>query len=142
TGYHDRQGNLVDIPYTTKWVDSTADVVGQAEMSANDFMILRYSDVLLMYAEASENPIYLNKVRERVGLPDFGSASYPVGVYYSNNLDLAIEHERRVEFAFEFKRFFFLKRKKRVIPVMKSKGFNLDKHDLVLPIPQNVIDQN
>jgi hypothetical protein len=132
----------VKVYYITKWVDSTAEVVGQEEQCANDFMVLRYADVLLMYAEATNDPTYLNMVRQRVGLPDWGSPSYPSGQYYSNDLSLAIAHERRVELAFEFKRFFYLKRTGRALPVMTSKGYQLNKNDLVLPIPQSVIDQN
>lgn len=82
---------------------------------------IRYSDVLLMYAEAcceTDNlPLakqYLNEVRERARgdnsaiLPDF-----PYGEYSDDNQDdlrSAIRHERRVELAMEGHRWFDLVR--------------------------------
>lgn len=67
-----------------------------------NFEIIRYADVLLMYSEVTNDPSYLNMVRARVGLPGFGQEGYPEKY---NTLTLAIEHERRVELCFEFHRF-------------------------------------
>ena len=102
------------------------------------FNLLRYSDVLLMYAEAlyetggdkTEVANYINMVRERAGK----SRKYDIEAYgtteqekinsratripnialpkvtASDNLLKAIQHERRVELAMENHRFFDLKR--------------------------------
>ena len=75
----------------------------------------------------------------RVGLPPFGSESYPKEY---NTLALAIEHERRVELAFEFHRFFDLKRTGRALAVFNSKGFDLSEEDMIFPIPLVEIDIN
>ncbi|MDR3185129.1 MAG: RagB/SusD family nutrient uptake outer membrane protein [Prevotellaceae bacterium] len=96
--------------------------------------ILRYADVLLMYAEAlvrgSAQPAgvtmtgtdALNKVRERVGLA-------PVPLTTDNVLD-----ERRAELALEEDRFFDLVRTGRAAAELAAKGFQPGKHE-VFPIP-------
>ncbi|KAA6348389.1 RagB/SusD family nutrient uptake outer membrane protein, partial [termite gut metagenome] len=85
---------------------------------------------------------HLNEVRDRVGLPLYGSPEYPTSLY--GTVALAIEHERQIEFALEFHRFFDLKRTDRAIDVMKasSKKSEFDANRLYLPIPQAVLDQN
>ena len=57
--------------------------------SIHDLVLLRIADVYLMYAELTEDATYMNKVRERVGLPD--------KPYSLENL----QNERRWELAFE-----------------------------------------
>lgn len=81
---------------------------------------IRYSDVLLMYAEAccetgdlATAKYYLNKVRERVHLADFPYTAKIQGndvTFADNQEDLrkAIRHERRVELAMEGHRWFDL----------------------------------
>ena len=74
-----------------------------------DHRILRYADVLLMYAEAcnelgqdSEAQNALNEVRGRVGLPDVTSTGH--------QLRDAIRLERRLELAFEQNRLYDIRR--------------------------------
>ncbi|WP_010662129.1 RagB/SusD family nutrient uptake outer membrane protein [Marinilabilia salmonicolor] len=59
----------------------------------DDLVYIRYADVLLMLAELKEDESYINRVRNRAGLPDIGGYS----------LD-ALQKERRHEFAFEMLR--------------------------------------
>ncbi|MCH5686175.1 RagB/SusD family nutrient uptake outer membrane protein [Niabella sp. W65] len=135
TGFNDLQtGNFIAYPYTLKFYDPTFLYPGQ------NVEIIRYADILLLYAELTSDATYLNQVRRRVGLPDYGSALYPSGKY--STLALAIEHERRVELAFEFHRFFDLVRTGRAVSVLQSKGINTSSNKLVFPIPQSVIDIN
>lgn len=140
TGYTDAKGNFVAVKFTKKWMDPTAAVNGAQELSNNNFMILRYADVLLLLSEATGDPAYLNEVRDRSGVPAFGTANYPIAKYPT--LDLAIEHERRVELAMEFHRFFDLKRTGRALAVLTAKGKPVTEQKLILPIPQYVITQN
>lgn len=140
TGYTNKAGTFISIKFPKKWVDSTAQTVNGRELSDNNFMVFRYADVLLMLSEATGDPTYLNQVRDRVGLPAFGSAGYPVDQYPT--LDLAIEHERRVELALEFHRWFDLKRTGRAIPVLTAKGKPVTEDKLLLPIPEIVLQQN
>ncbi|MFI3296309.1 MAG: RagB/SusD family nutrient uptake outer membrane protein [bacterium] len=79
--------------------------------------VIRYADVLLMYAEAclgagdeGTATIYLNEVRNRVGLD-----AYPGYTFFINGeeitsptLEEAIRHERRVELGMEGHRWFDL----------------------------------
>ena len=67
--------------------------------------LIRYSDVLLMYAECvgqAQGEQYLNQVRARVGLGAWTN--------YSKDWTTALRHERRLEFAFEGLRWFDLVR--------------------------------
>lgn len=134
-GYIDlTTGLFVEYPYTRKFYDSNILYAGQ------NFEIIRYADVLLMHAEVTGDPTYLNMVRARAGLPAFGSASYPSDLYPT--LERAIEHERRVELCFEFHRFFDLVRTGRAVEVMKPKGYNITQEKLLFPVPQDAIDVN
>ena len=140
TGYTNKAGTFIPIKFPIKWMDRNAQVVGGRELSNNNFMVLRYADVLLMLAEATGDAAYLNQVRARVGLPAFGSAAYPAGRYPT--LEAAIEHERRVELALEFHRWYDLKRTNRAIPVLTAKGKAVTPQKLLLPIPEIVRQQN
>jgi starch-binding outer membrane protein, SusD/RagB family len=139
TGYT-KNGIFVPIKFNKKWVDLTAPLDGGAEACNNNFMILRYADVLLLLSEASGDPQYLNKVRARAGLPLFGTAGYPSATYPT--LDLAIEHERRMEFALEYQRWFDLKRTGRAVAVLTAKGKAINVNKQLLPVPQYALSQN
>ena len=83
-----------------------------------DSPVYRYSEVLLFLAEAlneqgksSEAAVYLNKVRSRAGLGDA-----------QGDMTDAIYHERRVELAFENKRWFDLVRTGRAMDVITAYG--------------------
>ena len=140
TGYTNKVGTFIPIKYPIKWMDRNAQVVGGRELSNNNFMVLRYADVLLMLAEATGEASYLNQVRARAGLPAFGTAGYPSAKYPT--LALAIEHERRVELALEFHRWYDLKRTNRALPVLTAKGKAVTPQKLLLPIPEIVRQQN
>lgn len=75
-----------------------------------DLKVIRYSEVLLMYAEAlagtGDNAsalTYLNQVRSRVGMPSYSSATLPTITRGTTGNDMidAILLERRYEFAGE-----------------------------------------
>lgn len=113
-------------PYTTPLEYNTDD----------DWPVYRYSDVLLMLAEslneqgqsAAALP-YLNKVRQRAGLP-------PTVTTDQSMLRDTIAHERRVELAFENHRWFDLLRTGQAIPVMTAYG-NLQKQALGFLLPNS-----
>jgi hypothetical protein len=114
-----------------------------ANESDVDFPVLRYADVLLMYAEAlmeqnkSDLAIpYINQIRTRAGLP-----GKPASLTQSDTR-LLIESERRSEFAFEGQRWFDLVRTGRYLPVMTSKGFATKEFHKLFPIPQRETDLN
>ena len=140
-GYTTAAGLVVDVKFPIKWKDETAEIDGLREASDNNFIVLRYADVLLMLTEATGDVKYMNEVRDRVGLPHYGAQGYPSAY---NTVDLALEHERQVELALEFHRWFDLKRTGRAITVIKNcnKNVTINENQLVLPIPLQVITQN
>ncbi len=77
--------------------DTKADNVVQ-QGHATDFILMRFSDILLMHSELTESADGLNTVRQRVGLSE---------TTYSLE---ALKKERMYEFAFEGRRWFDLVR--------------------------------
>ncbi|MEO7312370.1 MAG: RagB/SusD family nutrient uptake outer membrane protein [Chitinophagaceae bacterium] len=75
----------------------------------SDWPVLRYSDIILMLAEAQgytpSSIILINQVRTRAGL-----AALPASVNSVATFEQALSNERRLEFAFENQRFFDLVR--------------------------------
>ncbi len=101
--------------FVTKFRD-TSDDAGTDGWGGNDWILIRYADVMLLLAEAKMNLgkdaeaiVLLNEVRERAGLPTYqqsvADANYKTK--YPTLKD-AILHERRVELAFENQRWFDL----------------------------------
>jgi hypothetical protein len=100
--------------------------------------VIRFSDVLLMAAEAHNRKTgpddalareYLNRVRDRVDLDPVNASGAA--------LSEAIWHERRLEFAGEGHRFFDLVRTGKAADAIE--GFQTGTHEL-FPIPQDEID--
>lgn len=117
------------------WVTGTS----TEEQFGYNKRIIRYSDVLLMAAEAlNENGktvealVPLNKVRERVGL-------LPIEDTDQSILRQKIADERRAELAMEGNRFWDLIRTGKAAEVLAPWGFVPGKHEL-FPIPQSEID--
>ncbi|MEZ4900990.1 MAG: RagB/SusD family nutrient uptake outer membrane protein [Spirosomataceae bacterium] len=144
TGYTNAQGVRVEYNHIRKYSDAP-NVSGDSE---DNFPVLRYADVLLMYAEAlnetnkpAEALPFLNRVRKRAGLADKSSLS-------QSEMRLALEQERRMELAFEGHRWFDLVRTGRAIPVLTAKAAaigikaNLTENNLIFAIPQSQIDIN
>lgn len=142
-GYETKNKTHVDVKFSIKWKDTEAELDGLREAADNNFIVLRYADVLLMLTEATGDAKYLNEVRSRVdlNLPLYGESGYPAEY---NTVALACEHERQVEFALEFHRWFDLVRTGRAIEVLKnsSKNVTITPGQLLLPIPLEVITQN
>ncbi len=133
TGYNER-----------KYLYKKEGFVGDGEDSPVNYRVIRFSDILLMYAEAlnemgrtSEAYAPLNRVRNRVGLP--GAAE---GMSQSAFRD-AVYHERRVELALEGQRWFDLVRTGRALDVMSAdERINIQPKHLVFPIPQSEREVN
>ncbi len=118
-------------PYTTALIYNTDD----------DWPVYRYADVLLMLAESLNEQgqpgaalPYLNQVRVRAGLPASTASGQAA-------LRDTIMHERRVELAFENKRWFDLVRTGQAVSVMTAYG-NAQKaaFPFLLPTAYNVTD--
>jgi hypothetical protein len=129
--------------YNQKYLPRKGQTSGQVELNyLNNFRIIRYSDVLLMAAEANvkattanetKAKTYLNLVRRRA----FGDNNHDItssGATLYND----ILNERRLELAMEGDRFFDLVRTGKASATLGSK-FVVGKHEL-FPIPQAEID--
>lgn len=147
-GYYDNRKNneWVESRYVCKYMD----VPYQSGDASNNYPVIRYADVILMYAEAlnqngktAEACKYLNMTRRR-GFGYQTTETSPVDLQTTDKAQFAlmVEQERRVELAFENHRWFDLIRTGRAVEVMKSKGFSLNETNLICPIPQKQIDVN
>ncbi len=126
-------------PHTAKYYWGYDD--GIPFIFGNNIPVIRYAEVLLNYAELTNDPQYLNMVRARAELPAYGDPDYPSGLYPT--FAEALEHERRVEFAFEYHRGFDLKRTGRFLEVKSAEqGRQLASHQVNFPIPLTVLDVN
>ena len=152
TEVHNTDGTTTTIrPYIQKYWDREAEP--QANGTANDYPVIRYADVLLMYAEASnelgntaEAHKYLNMVRKRARfngitelnvLPDYVNLS-------AEQFRTAVLNERRWEFVAEGQRWFDLVRSGKLealVPAAKP-NVNPAAKNYLFPIPQNERDLN
>lgn len=155
TGYYIRKG--LDEKYAQNWFRT----------SSQDFIIFRYAEVLLSYAEAKNEAsgpdasVYdaVNRVRNRSELPELQQG------LSKEQMRVAIHRERRVELAFEEKRWLDLRRwkiaeeklngvlhgmeitqvngqfKYTVIPAPGGEREFYEKNYL-LPLPQSALDRN
>lgn len=98
--------------YTRKTIDESVNGADNLQMSNGmaNYIFFRYADVLLMYAEASleagDKPTaveYLDMVRTRGGNMPSIAETYPQGIT-ENQLREIIRRDRRIELAFEDKR--------------------------------------
>jgi len=127
--------------YNQKYLPRKEETSGQVELNyLNNFRTIRYSDVLLMAAEANSRATaanstkaqgYLNQVRQRA----FGDQLHNISAT-GTALTQAIWDERRLELAMEGERFFDLVRTGQA--ASKLTGFVAGKNE-VFPIPQNEV---
>ncbi|UYQ93979.1 RagB/SusD family nutrient uptake outer membrane protein [Chitinophaga horti] len=112
--------------------------------SGVNFPILRFSDVLLMYAEAVNEDVgpnteaynAANRVRKRAGLPYFENLS-------QSQFRDSIYLERRLEFVYEHQRWFDLIRTGKLLTELHRQGKpNAAQKHYLYPIPQREIDLN
>ena len=151
TSYINQKGDVVTGltgRYTRKFLG--AYTVGQG--ADDNWPVLRYADVLLLYAEAlnevgfqagGEAFKYLNQVRARAGLPALSAnaTDEKLRVPDQQAFRLAVETERRLELAFEGHRWYDLVRTGRALEVLKT-GKNIQPDQLLLPVPQQQININ
>jgi starch-binding outer membrane protein, SusD/RagB family len=156
------------IPYIAKYQDAT---MTQSKQSENDWPVIRYADIVLLYAELlAQDPagvatahVEVNKVRARAGV-----APLPAFTSTTEALD-AVYKERRLELAFENQRWYDLLRMNKsyndsdkAMSILKTHHFTTDwallyskyspilppnesffiNDRLLLPIPQTEIDTN
>ncbi len=111
----------------------------------NDFPVLRFADVLLLYAEALNGVGYqatgeaftaLNRVRTRAGVAGYTEAQLPTKEAFQT----AVIRERRLELALESDRWFDLIRTGTAVDAIKVTGITMPAYRVYYPIPQSEID--
>lgn len=152
TTVHKSDGSTITIrPYFQKYWDRVAEPKGNE--SSQDFPVIRYSDVLLMYAEAMNEDDqsliaheYINKVRKRArfdgtvyknAVPDYTGLS-------KDAFRAAVLKERRMELAAEGHRWFDLARTntlETLVPQAKP-GVVPAARNYLFPVPQTERELN
>jgi len=131
--------------YGLKFVDFTTTSLSDGTVA---FLVLRYADVLMMYAEALNEQ---NKTAQ--ALPVITPIRMRAALGALSGLDqaaarLALERERRVELLYEGYRWFDLVRTNRAKTVLNAHyasqnlSFTVEDFEYIMPIPQNEIDLN
>nr|MBI1230893.1 RagB/SusD family nutrient uptake outer membrane protein [Cytophagales bacterium] len=147
----DWDGEIREILYCGKYKPP---VSAPDDRCGDDLPILRYSDVLLMYAEVLNNlgrtgeaVPYLKMVRDRAGLTN------SIDGLNAGEMKALIAKERQVEFCFENQRWYDLKRTGKALETMAEHGirekamkpflfatsFNVTQNKLLAPIPAEQI---
>lgn len=106
---------------------------GRWDINDRSVILLRLAEVYLSYAECLNeaepgNPDilkYLNLIRERAGIPQYGSAQLPAPAG-QDGMREAIRKERRVELAFENNRFFDVRRWKIAEQTQNGPAYGLN----------------
>lgn len=134
-------------PITGKYLNADGDPPKGNNGSQNTY-VLRYSDVLLMKAEAENEQNgpanaypFINLVRERAGLP-------PLSGLDQSTFREAVRKERATELSFEGIRKYDLLRwgifvesiKNTVDPHMETPRANIQSHHVLMPIPNREIE--
>ena len=154
--------------YVRKGMNPKYAINGANRLNSANFIIFRYAEVLLGYAEAQNEAagpdvsVYdaINKVRARSALPALKAG------LSQEEMRIAIHRERRVELAFEERRWYDLMRLKlaeknlngtlhavhiqnvsgkpvyKVIPAAAGGRTFYANKNYVLPIPQSALNQN
>ena len=134
-GWIDGNGNFVPLLATTSqsYTKKYLTPVASGNDSRANWKVIRYADVLLMYAEAlnengktSEALVQLNKIRTRAGVPAYSNLT-------QSETREKIYLERRLELAFEGHRWFDLVRTGRALSVMQPYG--MKSYMTVFPLP-------
>ncbi|MFT3705231.1 MAG: RagB/SusD family nutrient uptake outer membrane protein [Agriterribacter sp.] len=136
------------VPYFAKFRDAGAAAGQNTDVFSFDgdgaSVLIRYADVLLIYAEAAnmaegtpseQARDAINKVRVRAGIDPL-----PAGMA-KEAFDKAVFDERGWEFTFEFgSRWFDLIRKEKLLEVKKPQYPYIDEHNMLLPKPSKELD--
>ncbi|WP_169513432.1 RagB/SusD family nutrient uptake outer membrane protein [Flexithrix dorotheae] len=142
--WNEGQGVSFNQWFINKYNDALLPNVEATDAGMINYPILRYADVLLMYAEVvneikggPDGTAYdaINQVRNRAGLTNL-----PQGLGQEAFLEAVLD-ERWKEFLCEGERWFDLKRLGKLEEVLNPYGFQKGKHEL-WPIPQAARDVN
>lgn len=164
TDYIGARNSTITGYWVKKWMNATDLSAASPTSSTLQFQLMRYSEILLTYVECqielgnTSDPLiftYLNKIRNRAGMPDVDRDKYNT----QEKLRELVRRERRVELAYEGYRYYDIKRWKIADKVMngpvygaldpnsnelwyvENRRFNPDR-DYYWPIPSVEITSN
>ncbi|QCX37282.1 RagB/SusD family nutrient uptake outer membrane protein [Aureibaculum algae] len=116
------------------------------EPSANNIVLLRLADIILLKAEAhnqlnevDEALRLLNLIRNRAGVPQLNETE-AVNLY--GDMAATILHERSIELSFEGHRWFDLVRTGNAINVMNPINGLIDEANFVWPLHEDALNKN
>ena len=120
------------------------------DQARNNFMVIRYADVLLMYAEALNElsgPVAdaysaINQVRTRARNGDATANPQNLAGLTKEQFRDAVANERKWELCFEGHRRWDLLRTDKYVTTLQAAGLPAQAKNLVYPIPQNERDVN
>ncbi|MEO9853868.1 MAG: RagB/SusD family nutrient uptake outer membrane protein [Reichenbachiella sp.] len=129
----------LDRPFTLKYLDAGRS--SGVEISGNKYHVVRFSEVLLTYAEAvgptAEGYAAVNQVRSRAGLPNLA------GGMDVNTFREAIYQERTWELAYEFQHLFDLRRLGKMETVLEGQyAKTIVRNAYYYALPDVELDQN
>jgi len=146
---HKNGVDTVYADYIKKFV--TLGIAAQSVEQDNNYYIYRFADVILMLAEAKNNLgktgeaiNLLNEIRFRANMPNYDVNKWNGGGATAQQaFKRALLFERRMEFAFESKRWYDLLRFDMAVEVMSDYiGAPIDEHLLLFEIPDDELDKN
>ena len=117
----------------------------ETENNGRNFAVIRYSDVLLMQAEALNEMAFvadgdalakLNQVRQRAGATEY----LPADLATQSEFRDAVMKERRLELVWEDSRWFDLLRTGNALTALGQEGITAKQYQLLFPVPQNEIN--
>jgi hypothetical protein len=123
----------------------------QSQRSSVNFPLFRYADVLLMFAEASNEAkggptaaafAAINQVRQRARLGKEEAVLPDLAGLTQAEFRDAVLRERNWELAGEGKRWFDLKRTGRLIEELTADGKNIQEKNLLFPLPSLSLELN
>ncbi|CAN5498131.1 RagB/SusD family nutrient uptake outer membrane protein [soil metagenome] len=133
-GYTTPPAGRVAVPYIKKYLHAPLSALTG---SADNFPIYRYAEALLLLAEAQNEQgksplVALNAVRNRAGLPNAQAADQAT-------MRQVILHERRVELAFENKRWYDLVRSGTAVATLNAFGAKIKAQANYLPTDGRIV---
>lgn len=157
TIFRDFNTRAVNRPHIAKYTRGTgATANGNGRASQHNYSMIRYAEVLLIAAEAlnelnpgsAEAMGYVNRIRERARNGNGSAIPADIAGLSQAELRDAILEERRLEFAFEFKRWYDIARRRMSSDVFNESGFEgakpsfMEARDYLLPIPADELSRN
>ncbi|WP_299014611.1 RagB/SusD family nutrient uptake outer membrane protein [uncultured Polaribacter sp.] len=154
TNYRNFNSRAVNRPHIakyTRFTGTTANNNGRG--SQHNYSMMRYAEVLLIAAEAlnevqggsAEALSYINRVRGRAR----NGSAFPANLsgLSQNDLRTAVLEERRLELAFEFKRWYDIARRRIGNQVFSATGLEgakpgFDDNDYLMPLPPDELARN